>query len=76
MSVFKNLFIIFFLYSELFEEFGYFALDLYSHGDDRMVLDVGDFELFNRYDYSEVGFEELLINLENIIFFIKFQVLK
>jgi hypothetical protein len=41
-----------------------------------MVLDVRNLKLLDRYDHCEVRFKELLVNLQQVVLLIKFQVLK
>lgn len=62
--------------SEFFHKFGDFGFDFDCHWNDRMVLDVRYFKLFYRYDCSQVRFEQLLVNLKQVILFIKLQIFK
>lgn len=66
----------FFLNCKLFHEFSDVGLDFNSHGDNRMVLNVWDLKLLDRDNDSEIGFKELFIDLKQVVFFIKFQVLE
>lgn len=72
LSFLENL--IFFLNGQLFYQFCNFALDVDCHRNDRMVLNVRDFELFNWNDNSEVGFQQFLINREQVVFLVKLKI--
>ena len=66
---------LFFLFnSKFFHEFSDIGLNFNSHGDDWVVLNVWYLKLLDWNDHSEVRFQELLVNCEKVIFFIKLQI--